>query len=51
MQLASLGTQRAEAETVAATAGGTQAGQAGGLLPADTALAVKEGRGALSYQG
>ena len=51
MQLATLEAQRAEAETVAATAGGTKAGQAGGLLPDDTALAVKEGRGALTWQG
>ena len=50
-QLATLEAQRAEAETVAATVGGTQAGQAGGLLPDDTAFPVKEGRGALTWQG
>jgi len=51
VQLATLAAQRAEAETVAAAVGGTPAGQAGGLLPDDTALAGKEGRGALPWQG
>jgi len=50
-QLATLAAQRAAAEAAATTAGGAKVGQAGGLLLADTALAVKEGRGALSYQG
>ena len=51
---AQLGTReapRTEAETVAATAGGTQAAQAGGLLLVNTARAVKEDRGALTSQG
>ena len=51
VQPATLEAQRTEAETVAATAGGTQAAQAGGLLLDDTAFAVKEGRGALPWQG
>ena len=50
-QLATLAAQRAAAEAAATTAGGTKAGQAGGLLLDDTARAVKEGRGALSWQG
>ena len=50
-QLGILGAQRAEAETVAATAGGTKAGQAGSLLLDDTAFPVKEGRCALPWQG
>ena len=49
-QLATLKAQRTDAETVAATTSGTQVGQAGGLLLADTARAVKEGRGALTWQ-
>jgi len=50
-QLGTLEGQRAGAETVAATAGGTKAGQAGGLLLDDTAFPVKEGRGPLPWQG
>ncbi len=50
-QRGTLEAQHAEAETVAATAGGTKAGQAGGLLLDDTAFAVKEGRGALTWHG
>jgi hypothetical protein len=49
-QLGTLEAQRAAAETVAATAGGSKAGQAGGLLLDDTALAGKEGRGVLPWQ-
>ena len=50
-QLATLAAQRAAAEAAATTAGGTQVGQAGGLLLVNTARAVKEGRGALTWQG
>ena len=50
-QLSTREAQRAAAETVATTAGGTKAGQAGGLLLDDTAFPVKEGRGALPWRG
>ena len=49
-QLATLAAQRAAAEAAATTSGGAKVGQAGGLLLADTARAVKEGRGALTWQ-
>ena len=50
-QLATLEAQRAEAETVAATAGGTKAGRPAACCRTTPRSPFKEGRGALSWQG